>query len=281
MLDLTNPQIVRFIEDALKEDIGRGDITTALTVPRHQYCMAEIRAKSALTLAGVEFAAGAFWLVDGEIEFAAFAEDGLRMKKGALIATVCGLTASVLTAERVALNILQRLCGVASLTAKYADAVKGTKAKILDTRKTTPGMRLMQKHAVLMGGGQNHRFGLDDGILIKDNHIEAAGGIAKAVRAARKGSQAMLKIEVECEDIAQVSEALKARADIIMLDNMPAAMVKKCVSLIKGRALVEASGNVTPARAKELARAGVDFISVGALTHSAPAADISLDIRID
>ena len=281
MLDLTNPQIVRFIEDALKEDIGRGDITTALTVPRDQHCLAEIRAKSSLVLAGVEFAAGAFWLVDGDLEFAAFAEDGARIKKGGVIATICGPTASVLTAEHVALNILQRLSGVATLTAKYVDAIKGTKARILDTRKTTPGMRLMQKHAVLMGGGHSHRFGLDDGILIKDNHIEAAGSITNAVRAARKGSQPVLKIEVECEDMEQVQEALKAKADIIMLDNMSAPMVKKCVTLIKGRALTEASGNVTPQRARELARAGVDFISVGALTHSAPSADISLDIRID
>ena len=272
-------RVREFIRVALEEDIGRGDVTTALTVSPSRVAVAELVAKQAFVLAGLPVAREVFRAVDHELDFEAHLAEGAGVKKGQVIAAVTGRVAAILTAERVALNILQRLSGVATLTGKYVDALKGKKAKVLDTRKTTPGMRQLEKYAVMVGGGSNHRFGLDDGILIKDNHIEAAGGITRAVELARGRKQPFLKIEVECSTEAQVREALAAGADIIMLDNMKPELMKKCVRLIKGRAVVEASGNITLRNIKQVAATGVDLISVGALTHSAPAADISLRVK--
>ena len=272
-------RVREFIRIALEEDIGRGDVTTALTVDPSRVAVAELVAKQAFVLAGLPVAREVFRAVDHELDFEAHLTDGARVRKGQVIASITGRAAAILTAERVALNILQGLSGVATLTGKYVDALKGAKAKILDTRKTTPGMRQLEKYAVMVGGGKNHRFGLDDGILIKDNHIEAAGGITRAVELARGQRQPFLKIEVECSTEAQVREALESGADIIMLDNMKPELMKKCVRLVKGRATVEASGNITLRNIKQVAATGVDHISVGALTHSAPAVDISLRIR--
>ena len=271
-------RVREFIRDALNEDLGRGDVTTSLTVDPSRIAVGELIAKQAFVLAGLPVAREVFWAIDSELDFAEHVSDGAKVKKGQVIATVTGKAASILMAERVALNILQRLTGIATLTAKYVEAAGG-RVKVLDTRKTTPGMRHLEKYAVMAGGGSNHRFGLDDGILIKDNHIEAAGGITRAVELAKRGAQPFLKIEVECSSQAQVVEALRAGADIIMLDNMKPDAMKKCVGLIKGRAVVEASGNVTLRNIKQIAATGVDCVSVGALTHSAPAADISLMVK--
>lgn len=272
-------RVREFIRLALEEDIGRGDVTTSLTVDPSRVSVAELVAKHGFVLAGLPVAREVFRAVDHELDFEAHLIDGASVRKGQVIASITGRAAAILMAERVALNILQRLSGVATLTGKYVDALKGTKAKVLDTRKTTPGMRQLEKYAVMVGGGTNHRFGLDDGILIKDNHIEAAGGIPRAVELAGKRTQPFLKIEVECSTEGHVREALEAGADIIMLDNMKPELMKKCVRLIKGRAVIEASGNVTLRNIKQVASTGVDYISVGALTHSAPAVDISLRMR--
>jgi nicotinate-nucleotide pyrophosphorylase (carboxylating) len=205
--------------------------------------------------------------------------DGDMVKNGETIAELDGPLATLLTGERVALNLLQRMSGIATLTSKYATEVSRTKARILDTRKTTPGLRVLEKYAVTVGGGHNHRFGLSDGILIKDNHIAAAGGIKKAVESARELAPHTLKIEVECGSLAQVKEALAVGADIIMLDNMDNKTMKSAVKTIAGKALVEASGNMSLERVADVAKTGVDFISVGALTHSAPAIDISMRVK--
>jgi nicotinate-nucleotide pyrophosphorylase (carboxylating) len=215
---------------------------------------------------------------DGDISFRDNVEDGGLVKSGDILTEISGKLGSILTAERVALNFLQRLCGIATLTRRYVDEVRGTGAKILDTRKTTPGLRMLEKYAVTIGGGFNHRFGLYDGILIKDNHIDAAGGISAAVDRISGGVPHTLKVEVEVKNLREVEEALSAGVDIIMLDNMGAGEMKEAVSLINGRVLIEASGNVTLSRVREIAETGVDIISVGALTHSAPASDISLRV---
>jgi nicotinate-nucleotide pyrophosphorylase (carboxylating) len=206
-------------------------------------------------------------------------DDGCRAKKGDVIAEVSGSLSNILQVERVALNIFQRMSGIATLTAKYVEAVRGTKAKILDTRKTMPGLRVLDKMAVRIGGGYNHRTGLYDGVLIKDNHIEAAGGITAAVKAQRKRLPHTLKIEVETKNIQEVKEALKCGVDVIMLDNMTIPAMKKAVDFVAGRALLEASGNVSLQSVSEIAATGVDLISIGELTHSVRAADISLKIK--
>jgi nicotinate-nucleotide pyrophosphorylase (carboxylating) len=206
--------------------------------------------------------------------------DGDAFKRGTVIASLAGPAAALLTGERVALNFLQKLSGIATLTQQYVQAVRGTRARVVDTRKTVPGFRALAKYAVRMGGGHNHRGGLDDGILIKDNHIVAAGGIANAVRRAREGAPHPLKIEVECTTLVEVDEALTAGADIILLDNMTVKQMAGAVRRINHRALVEASGGVTLETIRAIAETGVDVISVGALTHSAPAVDLSMDIRL-
>ena len=269
----------KIIRRALEEDIRSGDVTTAYALTAGETGKATALAKEDLVVAGLDVFRDVFRLRDAGLAFRTALKDGDRVPRGTVLAVVQGSLASILTAERVALNLFQRMCGVATLTRQFVDAAAGTKAEILDTRKTMPGLRILDKYAVRVGGGRNHRYGLYDGILIKDNHIEAAGGIGKAVRRVRDGAPLLARIEVEARTLAEVREALAAGADVIMLDNMPVDAMRKAVALIDGRALVEASGNVTLVTVKAIASTGVDFISSGALTHSARASDISLKVK--
>jgi nicotinate-nucleotide pyrophosphorylase (carboxylating) len=266
----------RVIDNALEEDMPLGDITTDALVAEETVCKATLVAKSAGVLAGLGVAKRVFERLDPQVRFTAHAQDGDRLKAGDRIAEISGNARAVLKAERTALNLLQRMSGIATRTAEYVALVAGTKARIVDTRKTVPGLRRIDKAAVVAGGGSNHRHGLSDGVLIKDNHIVAAGGILPAVERARAHVPHTVRIEVETETLAQVQEALDARADIIMLDNMDLGRMREAVALIAGRALVEASGNVDRARVRAIAETGVDLISIGELTHSVTAADISL-----
>ena len=272
-------QIRDIIEAALAEDIGTGDITTQATVSPKKKGRAQAMAKDDFVIAGIDVFADTFQLLDKSIKVNKLIDDGCRAKKGDVIAEVVGSLSNILQAERVALNIFQRMSGIATLTAQYVKAVRGTKAKILDTRKTMPGLRVLDKMAVRIGGGCNHRTGLYDGVFIKDNHIEAAGGITAAVKAQRKRLPHTLKIEVETKNIKEVKEALNCGVDIIMLDNMSVPAMKRAVGLVAGRAFLEASGNVSLQNVSEIAATGVDLISVGELTHSVRAADISLKIK--
>ena len=271
-------EINRIIKTALKEDIGAGDITTKAIVSPKKMGQAQAIAKDDFVVAGINIFKKVFLFVDERIKFKIFITEGNITRKGELLAQVSGALASILQAERVALNILQRMCGIATQTRRYVDAVRGTKAKILDTRKTIPGLRVLDKMAVKIGGGFNHRLGLYDGVLIKDNHIAAAGSIKSAVAAQKKKMTKKIKIELETKNLTEVQEALSSGVDIIMLDNMPIDEMKKAVELIRGRALVEASGNVNLNNVAQIAQIGVDFISVGEITHSVRAADISLKI---
>jgi len=267
--------------NALREDIGNGDVTTAALIPEAHISKAEVVVKKALVLAGLPFAESTFQLIDNSIKFRSLKKDGSRVKAKTVVAKISGRTASLLKAERVALNVLQRCSGIATLTAAFVEQVKGTHARITDTRKTAPGLRFFDKYAVRTGGGYNHRYGLFDGLLIKDNHIAAVGGIGRAVSLARSKAQHLLKIEVEVTNIREVQEALSAGADAIMLDNMNVDMMKKAVSIIRRKGVkvsIEASGNVTLENVRSIAETGVDIISAGTLTHSAPAADISMKI---
>lgn len=266
----------RLIEQALLEDIHTGDITTQAVVPGCRPASARLIAKEPLVLAGLFVAEQVFRRINRDVVFSACCAEGCRAGKGDILASVAGDAADLLMAERVALNLLQRMCGIATLTSRYVQAVSGTKARIVDTRKTTPGLRAVEKYAVRVGGGINHRTGLYDGVLIKENHIAAAGGIAEAVSRARAYIPHTLKIEIETETPGQVEEALAAGADIIMLDNMDCDTMRDCVALIGGRAQVEASGGVNLETVRAIAETGVDIISVGALTHSARAMDISM-----
>lgn len=270
--------IHRLIQSAIIEDIGSGDITTSAVLMGNETGRAQAIARGDMVVAGMDVFKEVFVSYDGDISFRDNVEDGGLVKSGDILTEISGKLESILTGERVALNFLQRLCGIATLTRRYVDEVRGTGAKILDTRKTTPGLRMLEKYAVTIGGGFNHRFGLYDGILIKDNHIDAAGGISAAVDRISGGVPHTLKVEVEVKNLREVEEALSAGVDIIMLDNMGAGEMKEAVSLINGRVLIEASGNVTLSRVREIAETGVDIISVGALTHSAPASDISLRV---
>lgn len=264
------------IQNALHEDIHTGDLTTSAVVTGPRPASAQLLAKEAMVVAGLEAAARVFTLLDTSVCFEALCNDGDRVAAGDRIAIIKGDASVLLQGERVALNLLQRMSGIATLTASYVKQVGGTKARIVDTRKTTPGLRVLEKYAVRVGGGVNHRTGLYDGILIKENHIVAAGGITEAVRRARAFIPHTLKIEVETETVVQVEEALGAGADIIMLDNMDLESMRRCVGLIAGRALVEASGGVNLESVRAIAETGVDIISVGALTHSPRAMDISM-----
>ncbi len=268
--------IDRIIENALLEDIHTGDITTQAVVPGKRSAAARLIAKESMVLAGIDVAARVFAQVDQEVLFTARFSDGSQLKSGDVIADIIGDAASLLQAERVALNLLQRMCGIATLTARYKQAVANTGAKVVDTRKTTPGLRQLEKYAVRIGGGNNHRSGLYDAVLIKENHIAAAGGLSIAVERARAFVPHTMKIEVETETLDQVAEALSAGADIIMLDNMDLETMRRAVALIGGRSLTEASGGVTLETIAGIAATGVDIISVGALTHSARAMDISM-----
>jgi len=266
----------RIIENALLEDIHIGDITTSSVVPEKRKARARFIAKEPLILAGISVAERVFHILDPEIVFTPHFSDGASLEKGAVIADISGDAALLLQGERVSLNLLQRMSGIASLTNRYCAAVRGTSARVVDTRKTTPGLRQLEKYAVRVGGGYNHRSGLYDGILIKENHIAAAGGITIAVGRARAVVPHTLKIEVETENLSQVAEALSAGADIIMLDNMDTETMRRAVEFIGGKALVEASGGVNLDTIAEIAATGVDVISVGAITHSARAMDISM-----
>jgi nicotinate-nucleotide pyrophosphorylase (carboxylating) len=269
----------KIIRRALEEDIRSGDVTTAYALTGAEKGTATALAKEDLVVAGLDVFREVFRVRDGAIVFRSTLKDGDRVSRGAVLATLAGPLASILTAERVALNLFQRMCGIATLTRQFVDAVAGTKAAILDTRKTMPGLRVLDKYSVRVGGGRNHRYGLYDGVLIKDNHIEAAGGIGKAVRRVREQAPLLVRVEVEVKTLAEARQALAAGADVIMLDNMPVDAMRKAVTLIGGRAAVEASGNVNLAAVKAIAETGVDFISAGALTHSARAADISLKVK--
>ncbi|MCD6582988.1 MAG: carboxylating nicotinate-nucleotide diphosphorylase [Desulfuromusa sp.] len=269
-------EIERIVRTALVEDIGLGDVTTEATVARDTVARAELVAKDDFTLAGIDVAAEVFRILDPDVSFENIFTDGQSVRKGEVIAWLKGKASVLLQGERVALNLLQRMSGIASLTARYVVEVEGTDAIIVDTRKTVPGLRALDKYSVRMGGGRNHRIGLFDGVLIKENHIAAAGGITAAIERAKKQLPHTLKIEVETCELAEVEEALQAGADIIMLDNMNLDEMRQGVELIAGKALVEASGGVNLERVRDIADTGVNIISVGALTHSVAAVDISM-----
>ena len=266
------------VRAALEEDLGRdGDITSAFTIPEDARAMARLVAREPGTIAGLNCAEAAFRLVDPATRFTPAAADGDTVVAGTLLATIEGPARSLLTAERVALNFLGHLSGVATATAALVKAIEGTSARIVCTRKTIPGLRALQKYAVRCGGGLNHRFGLDDAVLVKDNHIAAAGGIAPALQRLRAGLGPMMRIEVEVDTLAQLEEALALGVQAVLLDNMPPPMLRQAVVLNKGRATLEASGGVTLATVRAIAETGVDYISSGAITHSAPNLDIGLD----
>jgi len=269
--------VIKTLHLALEEDIGSSDITTILLVPEGDRAKALLIAKGNFIVAGIPFAREVFNIFDQDIAFRIYFSEGAKVSKGDVMAEISGKTRSLLSCERVSLNVLQRLCGIATLTNLFVEKVKGLGVKIVDTRKTTPGLRFMEKYAVRTGGGGNHRHGLYDGILIKDNHIEAAGSVTSAVAAARRAHH-LLKIEVEVENLKELNEALSAGADVVMLDNMSVSDMREAVKLAKGKAIIEASGNMTLDTVRIIAETGVDLISVGALTHSATAADISMKI---
>lgn len=275
-MSMNNFQLDELIKRALEEDIGQGDITTLATVGPDKQIEGLFIAKEEGVICGLSVLQRLFELLDASIRFDCQAEEGEWVKKGAVPARISGRAQAILTGERVALNFLQHLSGIATKTRLAVQQVAGTQAVIVDTRKTTPGLRSLEKYAVRIGGGANHRFNLADGILIKDNHISAAGGLTQAIKQARLAASHLLKIEVEVESFPQIEEALQQGADIIMLDNMSLADMTKAVSLIGGRALVEASGNMGDQDLLAVAQTGVDLISIGSLTHTVRAMDISL-----
>ncbi|MDA3879466.1 MAG: carboxylating nicotinate-nucleotide diphosphorylase [Prolixibacteraceae bacterium] len=271
--------IAPVIEAGFKEDINTGDITTDLLISADTQTTAIMIAKADGVIAGLPVAENVFKYLDPNVKLTYHVNDGDKVKYGDLICTIEGAYRALLTGERLALNFLQRMSGIATETAKYVEAIKNTKTKILDTRKTVPGLRLLDKYAVKAGGGTNHRIGLYDMVMIKDNHISVAGGITNAIHAIKSNIDKNIKIEVETTTIDEVKEALSSEADIIMLDNMDNETMKTAVKIIDGKAKVEASGNMTLERVKEVAETGVDFISIGALTHSVIALDISQKIK--
>jgi nicotinate-nucleotide pyrophosphorylase (carboxylating) len=268
------------VKGALDEDDAFNDLTTIATVVSDRHARGRLVARADGVLCGVPLAVEAFRQLDDKVTIRIDHEDGARLKAGDSVLYLSGHARALLAAERVALNFMQRLSGIASITARYVDAVRGTRAKILDTRKTTPGWRLLEKYAVRAGGGTNHRLTLSSAVLIKDNHLAAVDGdVAVAVRRARDLAPKGTKVEVECDRIEQVRAAVEADADIIMLDNMPPALMAECVALVDGRAITEASGGVNLDTVRAIAETGVDWISVGALTHSAPSLDLALDFE--
>ena len=282
-VELTAVEIRRAVRAALAEDLGSGDATTLATVPAGARSVAFMNARQPLVVAGIHFAELAFRELSPKIQIRRFVRDGRRVKAGSPLLKISGSSRAVLSAERVALNFVQRLSGVATATAQFADAIKDSKAKILDTRKTTPGWRHFEKYAVKCGGGRNHRIGLFDMVLIKDNHLvalqnEKPNAIAAAVARARKKFP-RLKVEAEADTLEQVAQAADAGVDIILLDNMPPAQLRRAVKIVRGRAKTEASGGVNLKTVRSIAATGVDFISVGAITHSACAVDIGLDFE--
>jgi nicotinate-nucleotide pyrophosphorylase (carboxylating) len=273
---LLSPHLDRLIDLALEEDLGPGDVTTQALVDPELQGEAHIRAKATLVVAGLPVAARVFHKLDAKLVFAAAVDDGQEVAKGTVLARLTGPVASILTGERVALNFLQHLSGIATFTRTMVAQVAGSTAALVDTRKTTPGWRSLEKYAVRLGGGRNHRLGLYDAVLIKNNHLTAVGGIHQAVQLAKARAHPLLKIEVEVMDLQGLEEALNAGADRILLDNMDDATLRRAVEINRGRALLEASGSMTKERLPQVAATGVNFISMGALTHSAPAVDIHL-----
>ncbi|MDT8421051.1 MAG: carboxylating nicotinate-nucleotide diphosphorylase [Desulfuromonadales bacterium] len=269
-------EIERIVRAALEEDIGLGDITTEVTVASGTMARAELVAKEDFVLSGIDVAARVFMTLDAGVAFEKLLGDGQQVQRGEVLAWLKGPAASLLQGERVALNLLQRMSGIATMTAAFVREVEGTRAVIVDTRKTAPGLRALDKYSVRMGGGRNHRIGLFDGVLIKENHVAAAGGIGVAISRARQKLPHTLKIEIETRNHDEVAQALAAGADIIMLDNMGLEDMAEAVRQIDGKALVEASGGVSLESVRGIAETGVDIISVGALTHSVRGADISL-----
>lgn len=279
-------KIAPLIRRALKEDLGRGDITSLCTVAPEANGLALVMAKQEGVLAGIEICREVFLQTDPSLAVEINKADSSQTELGEVVMNIQGRTRSILAAERTALNFLQHLSGVATLTARYVSAVQGTKARILDTRKTIPGLRLLEKYAVFCGGGQNHRMGLYDMVLIKDNHIEAAGGVSAAIQLARAGVKRNTKIEVEVQNLDQLEEAIALAPDVVMLDNMKPEMMAQACRMVwsspdreKGRLRIEASGNASLENIRQMAESGVDYISVGALTHSAPALDFSLRLK--
>jgi nicotinate-nucleotide pyrophosphorylase (carboxylating) len=268
------------VRAALLEDLGRaGDITTDALIPADARAETVLVARKPGVVAGIDLALLAFALIDPAITASVEKPDGSRIAKGDTIATIAGPARGILTAERVALNFLCHLSGIASATAAVVDSIRGTKARVICTRKTLPGLRMVQKYAIRVGGGFNHRFGLDDAALIKDNHIAAAGGIKQAVERARAAIGHLVKIELEVDTLAQLEEGLAVGVDAILLDNMDVEQLRRAVAIVKGRAITEASGGITPQTAPAIAATGVDLLSLGWLTHSAQVLDIGLDYR--
>ncbi len=280
MLELASDVIRDVVERALREDVGSGDLTTLAAVPAE----ARVVFREPGVLCGLPVLRAVFAAVDAALVVMELRPEGARIERGEAVATVAGPARGLLTGERVALNLVQRMSGVATLAARYVEAVRGTRARILDTRKTTPGLRALEKYAVRVGGATNHRFGLYDGVMLKDNHLAilaAQGfGLAEAVARARAAVGPMVRVEVEVESVEQAAVAASAGADMIMLDNMPPEQLRAAVAVIAGRALSEASGGITLETIRAVAESGVDYISVGALTHSARALDIGLDIDV-
>jgi nicotinate-nucleotide pyrophosphorylase (carboxylating) len=280
LLPVSQIMIEPLVRSALLEDLGRaGDLTTDAIVPISRGATTVLTAREHGIVAGLDLAVLAFRLIEPAIEVTVHCPDGSEVSPGKVIATLRGPARGLLTAERTALNFLSHLSGIATATASVVTAVRGHKARIVCTRKTTPGLRTIEKYAVRAGGGANHRFGLDDAVLIKDNHIAVAGGIQAAVERARKGVGHLVKIEVEVDTLGQLDEALGLRVDAILLDNMTPDDLKRAVAIVGGRAITEASGRITPATAPSVAATGVDLISIGWLTHSAPVLDIGLDFQ--
>ena len=265
-----------YLWNTLREDITSEDVSTNAVMPEDKQGMAELICKQDGIICGLDIFARVFELLDSNANFSSYYKDGDSVKKGELIGVIYGDIKALLSGERTALNYLQRMSGIATITREYAKELEGTSTTLLDTRKTTPNMRPFEKYAVTVGGATNHRYNLSDGVLLKDNHIGAAGSITKAISMTKRYAPFVRKIEIETETLEQVKEAIEAGADIIMLDNMDNETMKKAVELIGGRAQTECSGNVTKERLKEIAAVGVDFVSCGALTHSAPIMDLSL-----
>ena len=277
-LEKENIQVDKIIEQALIEDIGTGDITTESIIPYDLKAKGIIKVKEEGIIAGLGIAELVFKKLNPEITFQAKIKDGIKVSLGEILAEITGPAQTILKGERIALNFLQKMSGITTTTYQFCQEVKDFPVRITDTRKTTPGLRILEKYAVRIGGGYNHRFGLYDAVLIKDNHLAIAGGVKAAISSVRKRISHTMKIEVEVENLSQLQEALEMQADIIMLDNMDLDIMRKAVKMAKNKALIEASGGITLEKAKEIAQTGVDLISVGALTHSVKSLDINMEI---
>lgn len=270
-------QVDRLIDTWLTEDIGYCDLTAQLMIEADEMASFQMNARESIMLAGVEVAARVFRRYDPDVQVKVLVRDGERVEKGTRLLEVSGRARSLLTAERTSLNIIQRMSGIATETARYVEAIRGTRARLIDTRKTTPGLRMLEKHAVTCGGGLNHRLGLDNGVMVKDNHIVVCGGIAKAVERARRQLPVLTKLEIECDRLEQVEEALAAQVDVIMFDNMSVADMATAVKMVNGRIKLEASGGIRLDTIRPIAETGVDYISTSKTHQSAPAVDIGLD----